>query len=196
MFRSSGVQKLRFPHGLLSAKKAIKDHKERPTEGGRIALVCAKLCQTRTSSPWPGWSMEGKMEMYLFDVVRRTNQNSILFDLFLHLVPGRALRLCPHATQPLLSATGDTPCSAMVSQCVAFTQTMTLTSTLSYLTLCPPPVFKKRKTSQVLHTWEAQGSLLGCFQTFLPSQGLSCAFLCNLQSVSFPRAHHTQLFFG
>lgn len=86
MFGSSGVQKLRFPHGLLSTKKAIKDHKERPMEGGLVTLVCAKLCQTRTSSPWPGWSMGGKMEMYLFDVVRRTNQNSILFDLFLHLI--------------------------------------------------------------------------------------------------------------
>lgn len=77
-------------------------------------------------------------------------------------------------------------CSSMDSQLLVFTQTMTLTSTLGYLTLCSPPRFKKKEASQVLCTWEAQASLPGCFQTFLLNQRPSSAFLStSKQSVSF-----------
>lgn len=120
------------------------------------------------------------------DVVRWTNQNGILFDLFLHLitrVPGRASRLCPCVTQSLLLAARNIPYSAMVSRFLAFTQTMTLTSTLGYLTSCPPPMFKKRKNLPSSSCLGIPGVTSRLLPNFPPEPGTSSAFLCNLQTV-------------
>lgn len=80
----------------------------------------------------------------------------------------------------------------MVSRFLAFTQTMTLTSTLGYLTSCPPPMFKKRKNLPSSSCLGSPGVVTSkLLPNFPPSQGpLLHSFATSKQSVSFPRAHH------
>jgi hypothetical protein len=71
-----------------------------------------------------------------------------LLNLFLYLItqgPTKSITTLSPYQSVLAFHYREYSCSSMDSQLLAFTQTMTLTSTSGYLTLCSPPMFKKKK---------------------------------------------------
>lgn len=120
----------------------------------------------------------------------------ISFCIWWAKVPWRAAWICSHNLQSLIPTTRNTWCSMKVSFSLsAFGPhpNYDLDLCLGLFNFMLPSAVKRcHQPSQILRIWEAQGSLLGCFQTFLLSQGLSSTFLCVLkQSASSSRAQYS-----